>query len=247
VTPPLFFAELSTATPGAPVAVTGDEGRHAADVRRLRPGEHVDLTDGAGTLAHGQVGEVRRGELTVVIAEREVVPAPSPRLVVAQALARGGRDEQAVESMTEVGVDEVVGWAAARCVARWSDRTALRWAATSRSAAKQSRRAWWPLIDGPATTESLAQRCARAGRAFVLHESAAEPLATQRIDGVTDVLVVVGPEGGITEEELAVLTGAGATAVRLGPGILRSSTAGTAALAVICAMTRWRMGPDVAH
>jgi 16S rRNA (uracil1498-N3)-methyltransferase len=239
VTPPVFFAAVAGVSVGEQVRLTGDEGRHAADVRRLRVGEPVDVTDGAGTLANGVVAEVRRGELAVDVRELSHVPAPSPRLTVVQALARGGRDEQAVEAMTEVGVDHVVGWSAGRNVAQWTDRTQARWTSTAHAAAKQSRRAWWPEISGPSTTSEIAARCEAADLALVLHESATQPLAGVPIPSAGEIVVVVGPEGGIEADELALFTAAGAHVVRLGDTVLRSSTAGVAALAVILARTRW--------
>jgi 16S rRNA (uracil1498-N3)-methyltransferase len=239
MTPPVFFAEVGGAVVGGRITLTGEEGRHAADVRRLRVGEPVDLTDGRGVLLHADVSEVRRGEITAVVRERVDVPAPALQLVVAQALARGGRDEQAVESMTEVGVDHVVGWNAARNVAHWTDRTQAKWTTTSRAAAKQSRRAWWPTITGPESTAELVARCRSASLAVVLHESATEPLSGLAFPTVGDVIVVVGPEGGIADTELAAFSEAGAHVVRLGDTVLRSSTAGVVALAVISAATRW--------
>ncbi len=239
MTAPLFFAEVGSAGSGSELVVGGDEGRHAADVRRLRVGELIDLTDGAGTLLHAVVAEVRRGELTVTVRERVQVPPQTPRLTVAQALARGGRDEQAVETMTEIGVDHVVGWEAHRGVARWTDRSAAKWTATARAAAKQSRRAWCPQISGPATTAEVADLCRRADLAVILHEGATRPIGSLAYGAVADIVVVVGPEGGIDDGELAGLEAAGGQVVRLGPTVLRSSTAGAAALAVICAATRW--------
>lgn len=239
MTAPVFFAEVGAAAVDDHLVLGGDEGRHAAAVRRIRVGESVDLTDGAGILLHTVVAEVRRAELTVVVRDRVEPARPSPRLTVVQALARGGRDEQAVETMTELGVDHVVGWQASRAVARWTDRTGSRWQAVSRTAAKQSRRAWWPQISGPASTGDVAELCRSAGLAVVLHESASEPLAALAGIATPDVVVVVGPEGGITDDELATLRGSGGRVVRLGDTIVRSSTAGAAALAVICAATRW--------
>jgi 16S rRNA (uracil1498-N3)-methyltransferase len=239
VTPPVFFSDVAGNAVGDIVVVGGDEGRHAADVRRLRIGETVWLTDGRGTRLSCAVTAVRRGELTAEVCERVDVPRPEPRLTVVQALARGGRDEQAVESMTEVGVDEVIGWAATRNVAQWSDRTATRWTATSRAAAKQARRAWWPEISGPASSSDVVQRCQRAGLALVLHESAEPSLSATAVPGRGEILVVVGPEGGITDDELASFAAAGAQVVRLGDNVLRSSTAGVAALSVLNARTRW--------
>jgi 16S rRNA (uracil1498-N3)-methyltransferase len=225
---------------GERVRLDGDEGRHAADVRRLRVGEPIDLTDGAGRLLHATVTEVRRGVLTADVSAAEAVERPAPRLTVVQALAKGGRDEQAVEAMTELGVDEVVGWSAERCIARWTDRTEAKWLATTRAAAKQSRRTWWPTVSGPTTTEDVAQLCGPADLAVVLHEAAEDPLARIVVPGSGSIVVVVGPEGGITERELAILQAAGAYVVRLGHTVLRASTAGAAALAVLCAATRWR-------
>jgi 16S rRNA (uracil1498-N3)-methyltransferase len=239
VTPPVFYVADTGVAVGENVRLTGDEGRHAADVRRLRVGEAVAVTDGHGVLLRGAVSAVRKGELTITVVERVHVTAPEPRLTVVQALARGGRDEDAVEAMTEVGVDHVIGWEAARNVAHWTDRTQVKWEATARSAAKQSRRAWWPQISGPATTAVVAQRCRAADLALVLHESADGPMPTADLPGHGNIVVVVGPEGGITDEELGSLVAAGASAVRLGDAVLRSSTAGVAALAVLCAAVRW--------
>jgi 16S rRNA (uracil1498-N3)-methyltransferase len=239
VTAPLFLVDTARLTTGQ-VVVDGDEGRHASDVRRLRTGEAVLLGDGRGRIGEGVVTSVARGLVEVQVSTVRDEPAPQPRFVVAQALAKGGRDEDAVEVMTEVGVDEVLGWQAARSVAKWTDRTQTRWAATSRAAAKQARRAWVPDVVGPLTTTALAGRAADAALAVVLHEDATEPLVTCRVPDDGDVLVIVGPEGGITPEELDALTAAGAVAFRLGPNVLRTSTAGVAALSVLSAASRWR-------
>jgi 16S rRNA (uracil1498-N3)-methyltransferase len=239
VTAPLFFVD-SAALAGDRVVIDGAEGRHAADVRRLRVGEPVDVGDGAGALAHAVVVEVARGRLVVEVNERESVPAPQPRLVVVQALAKGGRDTDAVESMTEVGVDEVVGWAAERSVARWTDRTTAKWSATAREAAKQSRRAWVPEVSGPASTADVAGRLAAASLAVALHEDATEALASIGVPETGEVVLVVGPEGGMAPSELATFAAAGARVCRLGGSVLRTSTAGVAALSVVSAARRWR-------
>ena len=237
MTRPLFLVE---AVAVGRVVVGGDEGRHASDVRRMRAGEHVLLGDGRGIVGDGVVAAVTRGSLEVDVSAVRTEPAPQPRFVVAQALAKGGRDEDAVEAMTEVGVDEVLGWQAARSVAKWTDRTHARWAATARAAAKQSRRAWVPVVAGPLTTSELAERAAGAALAVVLHEDATEPLAGCVVPDSGEVLVVVGPEGGIAADELDALVASGAVACRLGPQVLRTSTAGVAALSVLSAQTRWR-------
>jgi 16S rRNA (uracil1498-N3)-methyltransferase len=239
VTPPVFRSHAALAA-GVVVTLDGPEGRHAADVRRLAPGEPICLTNGAGLRATGVVTEVRRGSLDAQIDDVEMVPQPSLRLVVVQALAKGGRDEDAIEAMTEVGVDEIIGWSASRSIAKWSDRTGSKWQATVDAAAKQSRRAWWPTVSGPASTAAVTERIAPAALGLVLHETAIEPLAAVVLPSAGEVVVVVGPEGGISEAELAAFTTAGGRAVRLGDSVLRSSTAGVAALSVISAKTRWQ-------
>jgi 16S rRNA (uracil1498-N3)-methyltransferase len=238
VTPPLFF--LDAGVDVGVVVVGGDEGRHAADVRRLRAGESVLVGDGAGAVGSGNVKSVARGELSVEVSDVRREARPEPSFAVAQALAKGGRDEDAVEAMTEVGVDVVIGWQAERSVARWTDRTGARWAATARAAAKQSRRAWIPQVQGPLSTAQLADRVRAGGLAVVLHEAAREPLAATALPDAGEVLVVVGPEGGISGDELDVLTAAGARLCRVGPHVLRTSTAGVAAISVLSAIRRWR-------
>src|SRR3954468_20374855 len=187
MTRPLFLVDSGQLQTGR-VVVGGDEGRHASDVRRLRVGEHVLLGDGYGRLGDGVVVAVSRGSIDVDVSSVRDVPAPRPRFVVAQALAKGGRDEDAVEAMTELGVDAVVGWQAARSVAKWTDRTQARWSATARAAAKQSRRAWVPEIDGPLSTGQLAERLAPMALAVVLHEEATAPLATVTLPDGGEVL-----------------------------------------------------------
>ena len=218
----------------------GDEGRHAADVRRLRAGEAVDVGDGCGVVLRGEVADVGRGRVTVSVQERLVHPRREPRFVVVQALAKGGRDEDAVEAMTEVGVDEVLGWQSSRAVAKWTDRTAAKWRSTARAAAKQSRSAWVPVVGGPLSTDAVAQRLRSAAVGVILHEDATRPLASIELPSRGEVVLVVGPEGGIASDELSALEAAGATPCRLGDTVLRSSTAGVAALSVLSAHARWR-------
>jgi 16S rRNA (uracil1498-N3)-methyltransferase len=234
-----MFIVDATALGAERIVVDGAEGRHAADVRRLRVGEAVALTDGNGTLVRGVVSEVSRGRIIVDARERIAVPPRQPRFVVVQAMAKGGRDEAAVEAMTEVGVDEVLGWQAARSIAQWTDRTASKWQSTAREAAKQSRRCWLPFVFGPVTTADVVERVRSASLAVVLDGDAADPLAGVSLPSTGDVLVIVGPEGGIASDEIDAFGSAGARAVRLGDTVLRSSTAGVAALSVLSAAVRW--------
>lgn len=229
MTNPVFLCpDLSRDT----VLLDGPEGRHAALVRRMRVGEPIDLVDGQGTRATGAVVATTKDTVTVDVSARSLEPAPAPRLTVVQALAKGDRGELAVELMTEVGVDVVVPWAAARCIAKWTDKSLQRWRSTAQEAAKQSRRAWFPEVREVASTADVV---GLPGQLVVLHEEASTPLSAVELTG--DVVLVVGPEGGIGADELAAL---GGTAVRLGDTVLRTSTAGAAAAAVISSRTgRW--------
>jgi 16S rRNA (uracil1498-N3)-methyltransferase len=231
VTVPLFLV------PSLDVSVLdGPEGHHAADVMRLRVGESLLLGDGRGGTASAVVQAVGRGRLDLSIVERWYADPPTPRLVVAQGIAKGDRGELAVQAMTEVGVDEIVPWAAARSVARWKDDRPLeRWRSTAREAAKQARRSWLPVVSPPVSTGALAPRVT-----FVLHEEATARLSTVDIPGRDELVLVVGPEGGVAPAELAAFTAAGAVPVRLGDTVLRTSTAGVAALSVLSGrLGRW--------
>ncbi len=208
-------------------------------------GEPVVLVDGHGRRGGGTVAAVLGKDVVDVDVDELVEEQrPAPWLVVVQALPKGDRGETAVETMTEVGVDEVVPWAAARCVTRWrearGEKALSRWRTAAATAAKQSRRARFPLVAGLASTEAVTARLSAASAGLLLHEEAAEPLATFVPPGTGEVVLVVGPEGGLSADELATFQAAGATAYRLGPTVLRTSTAGTAALAVLLARTaRW--------
>jgi 16S rRNA (uracil1498-N3)-methyltransferase len=229
---------------GDAVLLDGPEGRHAATVRRTRVGEHLLLTDGAGLRVEAEVVAVASASLDLVVVSVAHDPAPSPRLVLVQALAKNDRDDQAVEAATECGVDEVVPWQAGRSVVQWrgerGEKARRKWDAVLVAATKQSRRSRRPVLAPAATTADLVARVRAAAAAYVLHEDATVPLATVVLPDAGDVVVVVGPEGGVAPEEVALLEAAGAVTVRLGSTVLRSSSAGPAALAVLSAMSRWR-------
>jgi 16S rRNA (uracil1498-N3)-methyltransferase len=243
--PPVFLAPAgSLSGPGETVVLTGPEGRHAAAVRRLRAGERADLSDGAGTLACGVVTSVDPESVAVCLRSTSSVPPPSPRITVVQALAKGDRGELAVEMMTEVGVDHVVAWSAARSVTRWEgtrgERSLAKWRAAAREAAKQSRRAWIPAVEGPATLAGVAALVSRAACSVVLAPDGAAPLSRLALPAAGDVVLVVGPEGGVSPAERSELAAAGATEARLGPTVLRTSTAGSAAAALLLSRCgRW--------
>lgn len=236
--------------PGGPEFVLdGPEGRHAVSVKRLRAGEDVVLTDGHGRWAEGVVkaAEGKDRLLVTGIAEVREEPEPAPRITVVQALPKGDRGELAVETMTETGVDEIVPWAASRCITQWKGERGLKalgkWRATAREAGKQSRRVRFPLVADAMTTKQVASFLAEADLGVVLHEDRAygsEPLATAELPSTGRIVLVVGPEGGVSPAELEAFAEAGAKACRLGRSVLRTSTAGTAATALLLTRTgRW--------
>jgi 16S rRNA (uracil1498-N3)-methyltransferase len=231
VSPPLFL--VPSLPPGDRWRLDGPEGHHAANVQRLSAGEPLLLSDGAGGLRHAVVAAAHKGALDLDLHGTEVVPPHDPRITVVQGIAKGDRAELAVQLMTELGVDRIVPWQAARSIARWKDAKPVeRWRATVREAVKQSRRAWLPEVTDARTTRQLAL----TGTVLLLHEEAAAPLSTVPLDG--DITLVVGPEGGIAPEELAAFPDA--VPVRLGREILRTSTAGAAALAALSVrLGRW--------
>jgi len=218
-------------------------------VRRLEPGERVDLTDGAGLLAECEVIVARpgSGELELAVLARRLEPAPACRLTVVQAILKGDRGELAVDLMTEVGVDTIVPWPAERCVARWrpdrEQKALSRWRSSAREAAKQSRRrrSRFPEISAPERTADVLVRVAAAELALLLDPQAARPLTAVRLPMAGEIVLVVGPEGGVSPGESAELTAAGAIPARLGPSVLRGSTAGAVAGAlVLSGCGRWR-------
>ncbi|GGH48161.1 16S rRNA (uracil(1498)-N(3))-methyltransferase [Microbacterium album] len=228
---------------GDTIALTGGEAHHASAVRRVRVGEAVSVTDGHGTWLDGECESVAPREVRVRVTARRDVAAPRRRVALAQALAKGDRDELAVQAATELGVDEVVPWQAARSVSRWegakAEKGRARWAAIVREAAKQAHRAWLPRVSPVATTAALAAR-AQEELVLVLDPDAPTPLTSLELAGERSILLLVGPEGGIAPEELGRLADAGATAVRLGDTVLRTSTAGPAALTLVNArLGRW--------
>ena len=219
-------------------ALTGEEARHAAQVARLRVGERIVVGDGAGRVADAEALEVGRDRVDLRVLALREEPEPAPRVVLVQALAKGGRDEAAIQAATELGVAAVVPWQSARSISRWTgakvDAGGARWAAIVREAGKQSMRPWSAAVRPLATTAALAELAATTTMLLL------EPTAEVRLLDVDvpvdrDLVLVVGPEGGIAPEELARLEAAGATAVRLGPLVLRTSTAGPAALAAMAA------------
>ena len=220
----------------------GDEGRHAATVKRMREGEVINLCDGKGMRAIATVAKVHKHTLDLVIDRIVFEDAPEPRFVVVQALAKGERAELAVEMLTEVGADAIVPWKAEHSIGKWDsiEKGLEKWRRTSRESAKQSRRSWIPEISPLHTTEQVCALISQAQSVFVLHESADQALAACAIREQGTIIVVVGPEGGISPEELAAFAAAGARIVHMGASVMRTSTAGAIAVGgLLMRSQRW--------
>lgn len=235
-------AELTAIGPGDVVRLDGQEARHAVQVARVRLGERIAIGDGRGTVVSGPVLESGQGELTIEVDEARREQPADPALVLVQALAKGDRDELAVQAATELGVDRIVPWSAARSVSRWdgakAEKGRQRWATIAREASKQAIRAWVPEVMAATPTARLPELLAGT-RLLVLEPTAEQGLAQLELDE-RPLALLVGPEGGVAPEELARLTAAGAEPVRLGPTVLRTSTAGPAAIALLSArLGRW--------
>jgi 16S rRNA (uracil1498-N3)-methyltransferase len=213
-------------------------------VRRLTPGERADITDGAGTVAECVVAAARPAELVLTVLSVRSEARPEPQLAVLQAIPKGERGDLAVELLTEVGADVIVPWAADRCVAVWrGDRAvkgAARWRSAAVQAAKQSRRAWFPEVPDQADRAAAVQRVQEAALAIVLDPDSNLALAAADLPAAGEILLIVGPEGGISPAEDEAFRAAGAVGARLGPTVLRASSAGVVATGIVLSRTaRW--------
>jgi 16S rRNA (uracil1498-N3)-methyltransferase len=240
VTEPLFLAALDAPAVGELVELTGEEGRHASAVRRLRVGEVILVSDGNGTAVRGPVASADKNGLSVTVEEVLHEPERPVRYVAVQALPKGDRAELAVEMLTELGIDEIVPWQAERSVVRWApdrvERGLTRWRATAREAAKQCRRFRVPSVTVPMTTAELALRVAQTDLTVVLHEQAETRLGTFALPPIGEVMFIIGPEGGLSDSELAAFTAAGGRTALIADAVLRTSTAGVVALAQLQAL-----------
>lgn len=231
-------------TVGKVIELTGDEGRHAVSVKRTSVGEQIELVDGHGTRAVITVtGVSGKDRLVGVVDCVASEPAPRPTVTVVQALPKAARSELTVDLLTQAGADVIVPWQAGRSVANWGkkqDKGLAKWRAAARAAAKQSRRSRIPEITPVADQAAVVALIQAAPLALMLHEDATGKITDQPVAQVDSVVLIIGPEGGISPAELDAFTTAGAHPVRLGPEVLRTASAGMVALAALGAVTdRW--------
>jgi 16S rRNA (uracil1498-N3)-methyltransferase len=239
VTASVFLVDpASLARAGDTYVLDGPEGRHAVAVSRIAIGERIHVVDGGGTRLIGVVREYQGKDSCVIAVESiERMPEPSPRLIVVQALPKSEHGELAVDLLTQAGVDVIVPWTASRCVTQWrgdrAEKSRAKWAQAAHAATKQSRRARTPEIRDISTLSEVASIVSAASAAFILHEEATDLLGTRQVPDSGDIVLVVGPEGGISPEEITALIGAGAHSVLVGANVLRSSSAGALGIAAL--------------
>ncbi len=241
MTAPVFLVS-SQALASDICRIDGDEGRHAATVKRMRIGERIDVCDGIGHRASGLVQALGRDWVDLAIDSRVSDPEPELHFIAVQAIAKGDRADLAIELLTEVGVDRIIPWKSQHSIAQWDDtgKSLAKWLRVAREATKQSRRSWVPIVSDAVTTGELINDLAEYDLVVVLHESAERSLSDVVLPRSGTVAVVIGPEGGISASELELFSSSGVVAVRMGDTVMRTSTAGGVALGVLASKTsRW--------
>jgi 16S rRNA (uracil1498-N3)-methyltransferase len=234
---PLFHKDNLIAVVGSTIELDGPEGKHAVQVRRMRAGEAIQLSDGQGVRARGSVVEVAGSSLKLIVEEVVTEELPPRQITLVQALAKGDRDELAIQAATELGVTAVIPWQAVRSISRWDGpkqaKGQARWQQIVSEAAKQSLRAFTPNVSSIVDTNQLGLRVKDFDVVLVLDTTATEQLSELSIPKVGKLAIVVGPEGGIDQGELEMLQNSGAKLVSLGANVLRTSTAGPALIAAL--------------
>ena len=229
----LFFVPDLPSQVGASYSFNSEDANHAIKVLRIEVGEIFRVSDGNGGWANVQVSEVTKRSLETTVLEVGRQEPLEIKFTVVQALPKSDRAKEAVELLTEAGADVIVPWLANRSISR--TEVISKFATTAREASKQSRRLFIPQLHETVKEKGVIELIKNADLALVFHESAQVKLS-EIITPQTkakNVVVVIGPEGGITEEELAIFAAAGAHVAGLGRPILRSAHAGLAALSAV--------------
>lgn len=225
------------------IEVSGDEAHHAIKVLRITVGEEILISDGAGNWVRASVQSIEKKTFTAKVLERGFQPEKSPRLIVVQGLPKSDRVKDAIEILVESGVDLIIPWQADRSISKWQKDSLDKWQSAAVAATKQSRRFRKPeIIDGLSLSQLLEIESENSV-VLVMHESATTKLSeivTSKFAGMSEIIIVIGPEGGISDSELELLQSTGAHIVGLGPEVFRSAHAGGAALSAVSALIgRW--------
>jgi 16S rRNA (uracil1498-N3)-methyltransferase len=235
-----FFVPEGTDFSANQIEVDGDEAHHGVNVLRLKQSEEVKISDGVGNWGIGKVSQLRKKSFTVEISTRGFEAAPKQKVVVIQAILKNDANKEAVDFLTQVGVDVVIPWQSQHSIGKIDDKSLSKWKTVARESSRQSRRVRIPVIANTLSTESLISKVKDLQNVFVLHESAENRLSQIEINQEEDVILIVGPEGGLSEFEVNTFISAGAKVVRLGESVLRAANAGAAAASVVMSRTgKW--------
>ena len=235
----LFFVDqLST---GTTQELSGDEGHHAVKVMRLQIGEQIKIADNLGNWVSGAITEVGKKSLKIDISERGNAGHLKPELILVQAVTKSDRTKEMLELLTVAGADQIIPWQAQRCISKWQSDSTDKWLTTIKESAKQARRVKLPVLSDAVTTNQLLKLFQVNDQVIVLHESAQANFSQIKfVESTQRIFIVIGPEGGISEEEIALLASANAVVVQMGQNVLRSAHAGFAALSGIQTLIgRW--------
>jgi 16S rRNA (uracil1498-N3)-methyltransferase len=235
----LFFVDqLST---GTTQELSGDEGHHAVKVMRLQIGEQIKIADKLGNWVSGAITDVGKKSLKINVSERGNAKHLKPELILVQAVTKSDRTKEMLELLTVAGADQIIPWQAQRCISKWQSDSTDKWLTTIKESAKQARRVKLPVLSDAVTTNQLVKLFQAEDQIIVLHESAQLNLSQFKfVESTQRIFTVIGPEGGISEDEIAQLTSAKAVVVQMGENVLRSAHAGFAALSGIQTLIgRW--------
>jgi 16S rRNA (uracil1498-N3)-methyltransferase len=235
-----FFVPEGTDFSANQIEVGGDEAHHGVYVLRLKQSEEVKISDGVGSWGIGKVSQLSKKSFTVEISDRGFELSPKQRVIVVQAILKNDANKEAVDFLTQVGADEIIPWQSQHCIGKFDDKSLSKWQSAARESSKQSRRVRIPVISDAYSTESMISKIKGLQNIFVLHESAETRLSQIEINQEVDVILIVGPEGGLSEIEVNTFTDVGAKVVRLGESVLRAANAGAAAVSVVMSRTgKW--------
>jgi 16S rRNA (uracil1498-N3)-methyltransferase len=235
-----FYVKEGTDFSANQIEVDGDEAHHGVNVLRLKTSEEVKISDGVGSWGVGTVSQINKKSFTVEISDRGFEPASKQRVVVVQAILKNDANKDAVDFLTQVGADEIIPWQSQHCIGKFDDKSLSKWQTAARESSRQSRRVRIPVISNVYSTENLISKITGLQNIFVLHESADNRLSQIEINQEANVILIVGPEGGLSEIEINAFVTAGAKIVRLGESVLRAANAGAAAASVVMSRTgKW--------
>ena len=235
----LFFTDQINN--GSTQSLENDQAHHAIKVLRLNLGEVIQISDGVKNWVSGPIIEISKKKLTISVSEKGEYKDKKPELVLVQAVTKSDRNKEMLELVIEAGVDRIIPWQAERSISKWQSDSAQKWEIGIKEACKQARQIRLPKLMPMLTTAGVVQLFNKDAQAIVFHESAGEKFAQMQLaDSLTSIFLIIGPEGGISPNELSIFENTGCKVVRLGETVLRSAHAGFAAISAIqTKLGRW--------